>query len=229
MLGTTNEQTGLVWEGLRMSYARVSILGATPGGEVWSINPVFDPTGEFPGWNQGQADAACVAINALTIPASLLSLMSANLSVTGCRIEVRNDADDSLIGVAENQKSTPKVGTGGALMPAQCAIVVSLRSDTPGPSGRGRIYWPAVGATIGNALRLSGPLPATIGADMKTYLSSIEGALTASFAALPFDLAVRSRTRKTTPHINRLQVGDVIDTQRRRRDNLPESYVTTAY
>jgi hypothetical protein len=31
-----------------------------------------------------------------------------------------------------------------------------------------------------------------------------------------------------TPHVTRLQIGDVIDTQRRRRDAMPESYSTLA-
>jgi hypothetical protein len=29
--------------------------------------------------------------------------------------------------------------------------------------------------------------------------------------------------------VTRLQVGDIIDTQRRRRDTLPENYLTIAY
>jgi hypothetical protein len=35
---------------------------------------------------------------------------------------------------------------------------------------------------------------------------------------------VRSKTTHTTPHAVRLQVGNIVDTQRRRRDSLPESY-----
>jgi len=40
---------------------------------------------------------------------------------------------------------------------------------------------------------------------------------------------VRSKTTRTTPHVSRLQIGDVIDVQRRRRDTLQEAYVSGAF
>lgn len=209
-----------------MSYVRVSILGASPGGEVWSINPVFDPTGEFPGWNQANADAAIVAINALTIPLTLLQCLSTALTVTGSRLEVRDDGNDSLIGISEGARTTAQSGTGTPRLPAQGALVASLRTNTPGASGRGRLYWPAVGASIDTNLRLSSPTTAAFAADMKTYLNNIAGALAASFTSIGFNLAVRSRATQTTPHVARIQVGNVFDTQRRRRDNIPEAYST---
>lgn len=209
-----------------MSYARVSILGSAVGSEVWSINPVFDPTGEFPGWNQAAGDAAVLAINALTIPADLLTLLSPALSVTGCRLEVRNDGDDSLIGIAEDVRATGGAGTGTQRMPAQAALVASLRTDTPGGRGRGRLYWPAVGGIVSTTLRLATPTPTAFAGAMKTYMAGIAGALASAFPTIGFNLAVRSKTNHATPHVTRLQVGNVIDTQRRRRDNIPEDYVS---
>lgn len=209
-----------------MSYVRISILGASPGGEVWSINPVYDPTGEFPGWNQANADAAVAAINALTIPTTLLQCLSTALTVTGTRLEVRDDGNDSLIGIAEGARATPQGGTGTPRLPAQGALVASLRTNTPGASGRGRLYWPAVGASIDTSLRLSSPTTTLFATDMKTYLNAIAGSLASSFPSISFNLAVRSRQTKTTPHVARIQVGNVFDTQRRRRDNIPEAYAT---
>lgn len=212
-----------------MSYVRVSILGTTVGGEVWSVNPVFDPSGEFPGWNQSTADAAAAAIGAISPGTSLLTLMSPAMSLTGCRLEVREDSDDSLIGIAEYTRPSPIVGAGLARMAAQAAVVVSVRTDTPGGSGRGRIYWPAPGGTLSTSLRLSTPTPTATLADMKTYLLAIRSALATAWTLIGFDLAVRSKTTHTTPHATRLQLGDIVDTQRRRRDNLPESYVSSAF
>jgi len=40
---------------------------------------------------------------------------------------------------------------------------------------------------------------------------------------------VRSKTTKTSPHAVRIQVGDVVDTQRRRRDVQLESYSAVAF
>lgn len=209
-----------------MSYARVSIKGTSVGNEVWSINPVFDPTGEFPGWTQATADAAVQALAGVAVPANLLVMLSTSLSITAMRLEVREDADDSLIGLAEYIKPTPLPGTGVGKMPPQCAQVVSLRTNTPGGSGRGRLYFPAVGVSVGSTLLASTPSQAAVAADFKTYLLALASSLATSYAPISFNLAVRSRATKTTPHVTRLQLGNVIDTQRRRRDTLSEVYQT---
>lgn len=208
------------------NYARVSILGSTVGGEVWSINPVFDPTGEFGGIDQADMDAATAAIDAITIPSSLLATISVSMSVTGCRLEVRDSGNDELQAISVHTKTTATPGTSAVGLPPQSAIVFSLRTNTPGGRGRGRVYWPSTSVTLTSAFRLNAPAPATLLNDFKTYMNAIDTALTGAFDGLPFDLAVRSRTAAATPHVTRIQLGNVIDTQRRRRDSLPESYVS---
>lgn len=210
-----------------MSYVRCSILGSAPGGEVWSINPVYDPTGEFPGGvDQTKLDAAVVAINAISLPAALGPQLSTELAVTGVRLEVREDANDNLIALSQGSRTVPYTGSGAPKLTAQSATVISLRTNTPGPTGRGRLYFPAVGVTINTQLRQATPTPLSLATDMASYLMSIRTALAASFPTIGFDLAVRSRTTKTTPHVVRLQVGNVPDTQRRRRDAYTEAYVS---
>ena len=65
--------------------------------------------------------------------------------------------------------------------------------------------------------------------EFKTYLLAIRSALATSFPTIGFDLAVRSGTAKQTPHAVRIQLGDIVDTQRRRRDTLNESYGTVNF
>lgn len=210
-----------------MSYVRVSILGTTVGGEVWSVNPVFDPTGEFPGGvSQTALDAAATAIQNIAIPADLKTLLSTALAQIGCRLEVRDDGNDSLIALSEKTFPANQPGTGTPRMGAQNAVVVSVLTDTPGARGRGRMYWPAVGATIDANLRLSAPTTTNVVTAMVSYMQAIEGALAAAFPTIGFNLAVRSKTTHTTPHAARLRVGNVIDSQRRRRDSFTESYST---
>lgn len=210
-----------------MSYVRCSILGTTAGGEVWSVNPVFDPTGEFPGGvNQANLDAAATAIMNISVPADLKTLMSTALAQIGCRLEVRDDGTDNLIALSEATFAANQPGTATPRMGAQNAVVVSILTDTPGARGRGRIYWPACGATVGADLRLSSPTPTVVATAFKTYLDAIASALATAFPTIGFDLAVRSKTAKATPHAVRLRVGNVIDNQRRRRDSLVESYST---
>jgi hypothetical protein len=211
-----------------MSYVRVGILGSTTGGEVWSINPVFDPTGEFPGGvDQTALDQAAGQIAAITPGAILLGYLSTALAVTGARVEVRDDATDALIAISVATRATPLAGTGTARMPPQAAMVFSLRTNTPGASGRGRLYWPVLGASLGSNARFGPTDMSGAPGAMKSYLNSMRSILATNFPLITFDTAVRSKVTHTTPHVVRLQVGDVVDTQRRRRDNLPEAYTTT--
>jgi hypothetical protein len=197
---------------------------------VWSINPVFDPTAEFGTTvNQAQLDAATLAIANRTISTNLAALMSTTFSRTGARVEVRDDVTDALLGISVQGSSTPQAGTGTIKLPLQAAVVISIRTDTPGGRGRGRLYWPALGATLATTGRLSAPTTAQILSEFRAYLNGIDTDLTTAFPLISFDLAVRSKAAKATPHAVRLQVGDVIDTQRRRRDALAESYGQIAY
>jgi hypothetical protein len=208
-----------------MSYVRVAILGATTGGEVWSINPVFDPTGEFPGSvDQTALDLSAAQIAALTPGTQLLTNMSSLLQITGARVEVRDDATDELIAISVATRVPPLAGTGTAVSPPQSAVVVSLRTNTPGGSGRGRLYWPFIGGGVSSSGRIPTATVTAIVGGMKTYLNAIRGVLATNFPTIGFDTAVRSKLTKTTPHVVRLQCGDVVDTQRRRRDHFPESY-----
>jgi len=213
-----------------MSYVRVSILGSMTGGEVWSINPVFDPTGEFPGGvDQNALDTAAAAIAALNPGGTLLGWLTTAASVTGARLEVRDDNSDGLIAISTQQRGTALPGTGSPTKPAQIAGVFSIRTNTPGASGRGRVYWPAMGSSMGSDFRLNSPAVSTALAEFKTYMLAVRSALAAAFPTIGFDLAVRSKAQQATPHAVRIQVGNVLDTQRRRRDNLPESYVQVAF
>jgi len=213
-----------------MSYVRVSILGGIAGTDVWSVNPVFDPTLEFPGGvNQAQLDAAALLIANRSIPANLALSLSTACTRTGARVEVRDDVTDNLIATSQQGSTTAAVGSGTVRMPAQSAIVLSIRTNTTGGSGRGRLYWPAMGATIDASSKFTTPTPANFAADFKAYLLGIRSDLAASFPTIGFDLAVRSTLTKTTPHAVRVQVGSVVDTQRRRRDKIIESYTALAF
>lgn len=214
-----------------MSYIRLSVLGSTLQGEKWSINPCFDPNGEFPGAvDQGALDTAAAAIAALTLGANNLTLISTAMSITGVRLEVRDDATDDLIALSIATRGTPLVGVGSPKMPPQAAVVLSLRTNTPGASGRGRIFWPFMaGAIDASTLRIASTVGTSMLSEFATYFHAVEDALEAAFPLITFHLAVRSSTTHSTPHVVRMQVGNVVDTQRRRRDTLPEAYQSAAY
>jgi hypothetical protein len=212
-----------------MSYVRVSLLGTLLTEEVWSVNLTYDPTGEFEtSVDQTALDAAAFAIASRTIPTSLKVAMSQQVSFTGARVEVRADADDHLIAISTSIRAAAVPGTPVLTLPPQSAIVLSLRTNTPGASGRGRIYWPALGASLSSTGRLAVPTTADFTGDMVTLLNGYKTDLTTAFPLIGFNLAVRSKTTKTTPHVVRVQTGNIIDVQRRRRDRIREAYVSQA-
>jgi len=208
-----------------MSYVRVSILGSFASEEVWSINPVYDPNAEFGDTvNQAALDSATQNIANIGVPTALRAALSTACVRTGARVEVRHDSDDRLLATSLAASVSPQAGTGTISMPPQSAVVFSLRTDTPGASGRGRLYWPCLAASISSLGRMTAPLTSDLATQWVSYSNSIRGALATAFPTIGFDLAVRSKTTLTTPHVVRVQVGNIIDTQRRRRDNLPEAY-----
>lgn len=208
---------------------RISILGALPTGEEWSVNPVWriGPPADVATF--GECSAAVNAINALVVPTGVRNMMSGATTITGCRVEARN-LDGTLEALAEGGRATPITGQGTQFHPFQTALVTSLRSTAAGASGRGRLYWPATGLSLtSTTLRPdSGTVTSAI-SGVNSYLEAIETALAASFDADPLALSVWSRTNASTAPVVRLLMGDVADTQRRRRDTLVETYQQVAW
>lgn len=208
---------------------RVTIKGGMPNGEEWSVNPIFSIGGDFgvPVSN-AQANAIATAIAAIVVPTGMTNAMSSGTNVTGARVEAR-----SLAGVLEAQaealKASPTAGGGSAPHPFQTSAVLSLRTGTPGPSGRGRLFWPATGMGIdGPTLRMNVTAASGLLAGAKTYLSAIEAAIEVSLTGVA--LAVWSRKGSgSLSVVNSIQLGNVFDVQRRRRDALVESVTAVAY
>lgn len=210
--------------------ARVSIQGQIAGGEVWSINPCYtfgDFSHDTP--TSTQLQAAVTAVNGVVPGAGMLNQSSTIVNIIGCRIELRQPGG-TLDSVAEGLRSSTVAGTGTVSMPPQCAAVISLRTGTPGARGRGRLYWPTLAASLGstNGRWVNASRDSFLAA-AKTYLSAVGTAMQTPLSVSGSTLTVWSRANAGASPVNVLQMGDVIDTQRRRRDNLPESYAATSY
>lgn len=134
----------------------------------------------------------------------VLSLATAAaLSPTTGQQMARADVDVSLPGVSASDN-----------LPPQCAVVVSLRTDVANRSGRGRFYLPApafnaaVGGLIGPAVQQ----------DFVDAITRLFAELDS--AAITPILFSRSTFIQTT--ITSFNIGNVFDTQRRRRNGLAE-------
>lgn len=205
---------------------RVSLKGSLPGGEKWSINPCFHNIAETD-VSFSEVLAIGTAINAVTIPTTVRQLWSVSTSYTGVQVEARS-SQGVLESLADVPRSSIVPGTGAGALPFQASCVVSLRTNRPGGSGRGRLYLPATGVTLGSSgLRIDPTVLAAAADGMKTWLSGIQGAVEATLTSAP--LAVWSRTTFGTFSVTKILMGDVVDVQRRRRDQAPEAYQERSY
>lgn len=171
-------------------------------------------------------------ITAANVPSSLESLLSTQGELTTIRVEKRAE-DETILSISEQLLVGVVTGTGSPTKTPQDALVLSLRTNTPGARGRGRMYWPALGATISSAFQLTVPTAAATVADWKTFLAGIGNEMNQYFIGIADARRVVLSVRSVTDHVNRdvvsLQVGNVLDTQRRRRDAIPESYSAAVY
>lgn len=207
---------------------RISILGNMPSGEVWSVNPVYRlGSGLDVPVSASQMTAIVTAINARAVPTAVLTMFNPGTTVSGVRAEARM-ADGTLQSIAEAARAVPVLGTGTSTHPFQTSLVSSLRSTATGARGRGRLYWPATGiALTSGTLRVPSANITSLLSGVKTYLSGIETDIEASVGGS--SLAVWSRQYESLSAVENIQMGDVCDTQRRRRDTLIEAVQATPY
>lgn len=205
---------------------RVSLKGGLPGGERWSINPCFHviSAAEI---TYSQLLTMGTAINAITIPAGVRALWSNSTNYTGVQLEARSSS-----GVLEALADVPMVGNvpgnGSGALPFQSAAVLSLRTNRPGGSGRGRLYLPATGLALNSStLRIDTTVRDTAVTGAKTWLSGIQTAIEAVVPNTP--LAVWSRSTLGKFSVTKILMGDIVDVQRRRRDSVAESYKEASY
>ena len=220
-----------------MSWYRVSTLGHLGTSEKWSTNMSFGVFGISPDTpNQADTDGLLASIldgvNTNGIPTYLRALLSPLGTLDGFRVERRAE-DESILNVAEGLFGSPSTGSGTTSKTPQDSCVLSLRTSTPGPTGRGRLYWPALGASLSSSFQLTTPTPAQAVADAKTWLSAIGDYMndyyTSISSALSVVLAVRSVKNHVCRDVVQVQVGSILDTQRRRREDIPETYASVSY
>lgn len=124
--------------------------------------------------------------------------------------------------VAQGSATFGLSGSGTPRLPFQDAICVTLQTGFAGARRRGRFYLPAHGCTVGSDGKWSQSAGfATAVADMLELMSDIDGTST----AIP---VVYSPTGNFVTAVTAVKVGNVLDTQRRRRDALTESFQTAA-
>jgi len=220
-----------------LAYIRTIIQGTITPNEVWSCSlnwGIFGLEPDSP--DQSETDGLALAIlpklASGVVPATLLQLLSNKAAISGIRVEKRAE-NEATLNVSVQPLTSPTVGTIAPSKTPQDSLVISLLTATPGASGRGRFYWPALGAGLDTNWNLSSPTPGNVNTGVKGWLNAIGSAMNAYYAlissAKTVVLSVRSQTNHVNNNVNQLRVGSLLDTQRRRRDNLSEAYDILSY
>ena len=118
--------------------------------------------------------------------------------------------------------------TTGNPLPVQDAVVVSLKTANTSPRGRGRFYLPTPGvAGIGADGQLSTAWRDNIGAAAKAFLEALDftSGVAPDWAMSP---VVIGAPGTTFYRVQRVKVGSQVDTQRRRRRRVGESFYDAA-
>ena len=222
-----------------MAHLQVVVLGGSPDGETWSNSYRYSQRAQasmlpVPGGNditdaetlQSIADGVGGLNSGNVYPTTLRGGLSSALNIYGVRVNAISDGG-ALLTAAEHVKAVPAAGQGTATRPLQVALCATLNSGAAfGRHYRGRVFFPALAgpALSSSTLRVSPT-------DRQTWATTLAGLLTDIAAVInaeheflvPYVPVVYSRATGQLLAIQNVSVGDVLDTQRRRRDSLREN------
>lgn len=142
------------------------------------------------------------------------------------------DGTTDLDEIKTSTYATPIVGgSASAGFPPQCTIVAQLRASSPvGLGAKGRMYLPGQSYGLDATGHLSGSDTARCALGLRNFLDAAETATDS-----PGYIINASKGRVGIPYaapVNRrvtmVRVGDVVDTQRRRRNALTEAYAESS-
>lgn len=212
-------------------HMRLIINGGLPGGEKWSCS--FSLAGnQDSSVNQSQQQMNDMLAQFLPDAVTWIQATGSKFSreVSLQRIDLRAlDAEGRTIRLAQITPTSSTVGPSTTSMPNQCAVVLSQISGLPGARGRGRAYLPCLATGPDTGGRISAADRTSILTNARTMLIAAEAAYIANGGVQPGGLVVASGVGAGQNNkVTRLRVGDVIDTQRRRRDALVEAYSEAA-
>lgn len=105
-------------------------------------------------------------------------------------------------------------------LPPQCAVVGSMRTTLATRAGRGRFYMPPMAANVLNAGLVDSTIQTEIATVIKEFLQSL--------ATSTYPAVIYHRASRLTDAVVSCDVGNVFDTQRRRRSKLVETRVSNA-
>lgn len=145
--------------------------------------------------------------------------VTAGVSMTSVKTALIDPATGKQLQLRQTGQVIAGVAAGDAL-PADVAVVVSLRTDFPQRSGRGRFYLPQPAAS---QVTSTGKIQADLINDTSASLAAAWGAYNTGVDRP----VLYSRTFHLTRNLTTFDIGDLYDTQRRRENKVTEVRTST--
>lgn len=167
-------------------------------------------------------DALKAGVGGVLFDAPLLALMGGATRVTTLRCAaVAATGKETAVAIVEGPALF--IGNGATSMPQQVACAFSLDTGAPGASNRGRVYWPALAASLGSDGYLTSDTTDALSTAMGDFLhfAANAGATAITPGLTP---AVVSTVKEQARVITQVRVGNRLDIQRRRADKQDETY-----
>lgn len=209
--------------------ARVTLSGTMFGGaEEWS-------TGFYMGF-EGQDAPAITPTGVSNISQAWetffknpTSTISYRYLFTMCKVHMVERDGKTIPDSAQYYSPLAAVEGGGtgAPLPPQVALVVSLANSLPrGLATKGRMFLPGVCAPVTESGRINAVASENIALNIQTFFNTIyQDADTPGNPVLASTGRGALLTDGAVRNVTQIRVGDVYDTQRRRRNALAESYI----
>jgi len=209
---------------------KVTLSGTMFGGaEIWSTGFYLgsETADASPITAQGMAD---VSFAWETFFKAASSEISSKYTYNQLKMHVVNNDGKTLADSAQyHSPATAAVGGYvGAALPPQIAVVATLANSMPrGLATKGRMFLPGVASTIDTTGHIPTASTTAIATNLKTFFDAIH-----NDADTPGNLMLASvgrgplHTDGAIRKVDTVRVGNVFDTQRRRRNALTETYVT---
>lgn len=208
--------------------ARVVLSGTMFGGaEIWSTGFYMgSETGDAPPTtNQGAADIGAAWATFFSLTANRIST---NYKFTQCKV-VMLGVDGKTLPDTAVYWSPPSEVTGGSgtnVLPPQNSLAVTLTNSLPrGLATKGRMYLPGIAVGVNTSGKVDTLTVGTISDNLKIFFDSITNDADTPGRPVLMSIGNSLQLRPgAVRNVTTIKVGDVIDTQRRRRNGLDEQY-----
>lgn len=210
---------------------RCTIFGSSFGGqEIWSTGFFLGiPDQDVPEPSEASAAAIKTAWQAFFTSGS--HMFGYLWKTEGVKLAVLNKIAGKTQGVPVTSYYTTAIqgASTGNGYPPQVSVVATLLADNgKGFGGKGRMYLPGIAQGLDSSGRMGAPFNQTLATGLANFMASVNASMDVPGGVINASQGtdrelLSGRVNRPVTHI---RVGNVFDTQRRRRNALTETYAT---